>query len=166
MEGRQGRDANDPRLLLSLWLFAAIEGVGSARRLAELCEDHRTYQWLCGKVTINYHTLSSFRSSHGALLDQLLAQSVAALSKEGLVDVNTVAQDGMRVRASAGSSSFRRKGSIEEHLKAAKEHLATLKQEIEMNPAPCATCPSRHRPATTAFLTRPPRRRRANANPG
>ena len=135
VQGRQGRDSTDPHILLTLWLYASIEGVGSARQLEQLCVDHRAYQWICGKVSLNYHTLSDFRTGHGKPFDELLAQMLASLTHEGLVDVNTVAQDGMRIRASAGSSSFRRKAKLEEHLNDAKQHLQTLKTEIEMNPA-------------------------------
>src|SRR6266404_147993 len=86
VEGVQGRDANDPRILLALWLYAAIEGVGSARQLDRLCRDHRAYQWICGGVSVNYHTLADFRVKHVELLDQLLAQSLASMACEGLVD--------------------------------------------------------------------------------
>lgn len=134
VEGVQGRDANDPRILLALWLYAVIEGVGSARQLDRLCRDHRAYQWICGEVSVNYHTLADFRVEHGTLLDQILAQSLASLTREGLVDINTVAQDGMRIRASAGASSFRREATLKEHLKDAVDHLQTLKTEIEVNP--------------------------------
>jgi transposase len=135
VKGRQGRDSTDPRILLTLWLYASIEGVGSARQLEQLCQDHRAYQWICGKVSVNYHTLSDFRTGHGKSFDALLAQMLASLSHEGLVDVNTVAQDGMRIRASAGAGSFRRKATLQEHLHDAEHHLQTLKKEIEMNPA-------------------------------
>ena len=135
VKGHVGRSAIDPRVQMALWLYATIEGVGSARQLEKLCQDHRAYQWICGRVSVNYHTLSDFRTSHGALLDQLLAQSLASLVHEGLVDVNTVAQDGMRIRASAGSDTFRREGKLEEHFEQAKKHLETLKAEIELNPA-------------------------------
>src|SRR5438128_12163092 len=40
VEGGKGRAATDPRILLALWLFATIEGVGSARALARLCAEH------------------------------------------------------------------------------------------------------------------------------
>jgi transposase len=134
VKGHQGRDANDPRMLLALWLYAAIEGVGSARQLECLCTDHRAFQWICGGVSINHHSLSDFRVDHVELLDQLLAQSLASLTHEGLVDVNTVAQDGMRIRASAGSDSFRRQAKLQEHLKQATAHLEKLKAELELNP--------------------------------
>ena len=114
VEGTAGRDATDPRILLALWLYATVDGVGSARQLARLCEDHVAYRWICGGVSVNYHTLSDFRTAHPAFLDELLTQSVATLMQEGLVTLHRVAQDGMRVRASAGAASFRRRATLEE----------------------------------------------------
>ena len=48
-----------------------------------------------------------------------------------LVKMDRVAQDGMRVRASAGKSSFRRRGRLEECLEEAKEQVETLKRLAE-----------------------------------
>jgi transposase len=134
VRGNAGRNANDPRILLALWLYASIEGVGSARQLDRLCRDHRAFAWLCGGVTVNYHTLADFRVEHAEFLDTLFAQSIASLTREGLVDVNLVAQDGMRIRASAGTDSFRREATLQEHLKQAGEHLEKLKSEGDLNP--------------------------------
>jgi transposase len=134
VEGGKGRAATDPRILLALWLFATIEGVGSARALDRLCEEHVAYQWLAGDVSLNYHTLADFRTGHPELLDELLTQSVATLMAEDLVDLNRVAQDGMRVRASAGAASFRRQPTLENCLKDAQEQVARLRAEGEINP--------------------------------
>ena len=134
VRGGAGRNANDPRVLLALWLFASIEGVGSARALDRLCRDHRAFAWLCGGVSVNYHTLADFRVGHAEFLETLFAQSIAGLAREGLVDVNLVAQDGLRIRASAGSDSFRRAATLQEHLKQAEGHLAKLKAELDDNP--------------------------------
>src|SRR5688572_15493574 len=62
VEGRVGRDATDPRIPFALWLLASVDGVASGRELAELTENHRAYEWLCGGVSVNYHLLSDFRS--------------------------------------------------------------------------------------------------------
>ena len=120
VERHVGRNATDPRLLVALWVFATLRGVGSARELERLCENHLAYQWLCGGVSVNYHTLAAFRSQGGEKWDELLTQIVAALMDEGLVTMDRVAQDGMRVRADAGKSSFRSGGRLEELLEAAK----------------------------------------------
>src|SRR5437868_1090083 len=78
-EGEAGRDSTDPRLLVALWLYAATDGIGSGREVARLCKESRPYQWLCGGVSLNHHTLSDFRVGHGAALDQLLTQVIASL---------------------------------------------------------------------------------------
>ena len=129
--GGAGRDPIDPQILLSLWLMATIDGISSARRLDRLCEEQTPYRWLCGGVSVNYHTLADFRVDHGVFLDGLLTQSVAVLLHQGLVELTRIAQDGMRVRASAGASSFRRKPTLEKCLEQAEEHLEELKREAE-----------------------------------
>jgi transposase len=127
VEGVAGRDATDPRLLVALWIYATIEGVGSARELERLCEKHLAFQWLCGGVSVNYHLLSDFRSQSGDKWDDLLTQIVASLLAEKLVTLKRVAQDGMRVRASAGAASFRRKPRLERFLAEAREQVEALK---------------------------------------
>jgi transposase len=129
VEGQAGRPAIDPRLLLAVWLYATLEGVGSARALERLCQEHLAYQWLMGGVSVNYHTLADFRVQREEQLDQLLSRSVAALLKAGLVDLERTAQDGVRIRASAGASSFRRRETLEECLRKAEQRVAQLKEE-------------------------------------
>src|SRR5512135_1828552 len=135
VEGGSGRPAIAPDILFALWLYATLEGVGSARAIARLTESHDAYRWLCGGVQVNHHTLSDFRVDHGDTLDGLLTASVAALLAANAVKLKRVAQDGMRVRASAGAASFRRRGTLEQQLEAAREQVATLKQQIDAEPA-------------------------------
>jgi transposase len=135
VEGHVGRSATDPRILLTLWLYATIEGVGSARALDRLCETHAAYQWIAGGVSLNYHTLSDFRTRHETFLDQMLTNSVATLMHAGVVELQQVAQDGMRVRASAGQSSFRRQQKLEDCRRQAQRQVVALKAELEADPA-------------------------------
>lgn len=137
VQGKPGRDATDPRILLSLWLYATLEGVGSARALDRLCTQHLAFMWLCGGVSVNYHLLADFRVQHGEVLDQLLTHSVAVLRQEGLVDLERVAHDGMRVRASAGAGSFRRREKLEIFLGEAKQQVQRLREELDSDPAAC-----------------------------
>jgi transposase len=131
---RPGHPATSPRLLLALWLYANSDGVGSARALERLCNNHDVYRWLCGGVSVNYHTLSDFRVGYADLLDRLLAEHLAALAKAGLVDLDTLAQDGVRIRANAGAASFRREATLERHLATAEAVVAELKREVEERP--------------------------------
>jgi transposase len=132
--GGSGRTPIAPEILFALWLYATLEGVGSARALARLTQDHDAYRWMCGGVQVNYHTLSDFRAAQGAALDGLLTDGVAALLAVGAVKLKRVAQDGMRVRASAGASSFRRRGSLERCLDEARAQVESLKRQIEDDP--------------------------------
>jgi transposase len=160
-QGGPGRAAIDPRLCAALWLYATLEGVGSARALARLCEEHNAFRWLTGGVSVNHHTLGDFRVDHVELLDGVLTHSVAVLREQGLVDLNRVAQDGTRVRASAGAASFRRKATLEECLQEARDQVARLKEELDDDPA----APSRQHAAARerAAREREERLRRALA---
>jgi transposase len=129
-----GHPAISPRLLLALWLYASSDGIGSARALERLCRNHDVYRWLCGGVLVNYHTLADFRVGCADLLERLLAEHLAALAKAGLVDLDTIAQDGVRVRASAGAASFRRQATLDRHLARAQHLVAELKREVAAHP--------------------------------
>jgi transposase len=128
---RPGHPATSPRLLLALWLYATSEGVGSARALGRLCENHDAYRWLCGGVSVNHHMLADFRVGCADLLDRLMSEHLAALAKAGLVDLETLAQDGVRVRASAGAASFRREATLDRHLTQAEAVVESLKHEVD-----------------------------------
>jgi transposase len=124
-----GRPAIDPRLLVALWLYATLSGFTSAREIADLCIRHDAFRWLCGGVSVNHHSLSDFRTDNLEFLEQLLKQSVELLRQQGLVDLDRVAQDGMRVRASAGAASFRRRQTLERLLQEARAEIQRLKQQ-------------------------------------
>lgn len=131
VEGRAGQAAHDPRLLASLWIYAYSRGVSSARELARMCQTEAGCQWLTGLREINYHTLSDFRTAHGAALAGLFAEVLGVLSAEGLVTLALVAHDGTKVKASAGSDTYRREKTLREHLAAARRQVEQLASESE-----------------------------------
>jgi transposase len=130
-EGRAGRDATDPRVLVALWLYAAIDGVGSGRELDRLCQESDPYRWICGSLSVNYHTLNDFRTENEAAIDGLLTQMIATLTHAGVVEVKRIVQDGTRVRACAGGRSFKTAQTLEQHLQAARQHLEEVKKAAE-----------------------------------
>jgi transposase len=148
-EGHAGRPPIDPKILIALWLYATIDGVGSARELDRLCYAHDAYRWIRGGVSVNYHTLSDFRVAHHAALDALLTQSIAALLHRSVITLARVAQDGTRVRASAGDSSFRRGRSLQDCLQRAQQQVERTARQAD---APSAS-------ATEAAQTRAARER-------
>jgi transposase len=134
-----GRRAIDPRLLVALWLYATLSGFTSARELADLCLRHDAFRWLAGGVSVNYHTLADFRTDDPAFVEQLLKQSVEVLRQQGLINLDRIAQDGVRVRASAGTASFHRRATLERLLEEAQAELQELRQKLAANAAHLAS---------------------------
>lgn len=134
-EGSAGHPAAAPELMVALWLWATVDGVGSARQLDKLCKQHLAYRWLCGGVSMNYHSLNDFRVAHGAQLDRLLADGVASMVAAGVVKLDLLGQDGIKVRAAAGAGSFRRRGRLELLAAAAQERVERLRAELDDDPA-------------------------------
>ncbi len=130
-----GRAATDPRILITLWLYASLRGVSTGRELARLCEESAPYRWICGGVSLNYHTLDDFRVGHGAAVQDLLIKMLAVLIQSGTVTVERIAQDGTRVRVGAGSNSFKRKETLERALQQARAHLEILQQQARRGAA-------------------------------
>src|SRR2546428_151766 len=130
-EGGAGRPAIDPAILTALWLYATPEAVRSAPAHPPLCNQPNPHPWIPGGVSVNSHTLADFRVAHGDILDALWTSSVAPLVSEGLVTLTRVAQDGVRVRASAGAASFRGRERLQQHLDEAAAHVQALRRELD-----------------------------------
>jgi transposase len=129
-----GRRAIDPKILFALWLYATLEGVGSGREIARLCQAHDAYRWICGGVPVNYHAVNDFRSNNEKLLDTLLSKNVATLALIGVITLKQVAQDGVKVRANAGASSFKRRERLSKQLRLAQQLVAQLKERAAKDP--------------------------------
>lgn len=142
-----GRAATDPRILLCLWLYATSQGVGSTRQLARLCDEHDAYRWICGGVTVNHSMLAEFRVGHGDALDELMTQLLAVLLERGLVTLRQVAQDGTRVRASAGAASFRRAKTLKDCLKEARRQVKRVQKLADEDPSRAAERAAQERAA-------------------
>ena len=130
-EDNTGRPPIDPRILFELWLFATLEGENKGRRIDKLCKRDLAYMWICGEVSVNYHTICDFRTEHQELLERILTDSITLLHLNGLIKLETIAQDGMRVRASAGSGSLRRQDSLEESRQAAEAYLQQVNDQAD-----------------------------------
>src|SRR5436190_19429870 len=135
VEGSAGRTPWDPRLLVSLWIYAYSRGISSAREIARRCTYEPAFQWLCGLGEVNHHTLSDFRVGHDASLRELFVQVLGVLSGEGLVSLERVMHDGTKIKACAGSDGFRREGRLKEHLEAARQQVEAMGDPRQEEPA-------------------------------
>jgi transposase len=146
-DSQPGRTAIAPEILFALWLLATLDGISSARELGRRCETDMPYLWICGGVSVNYHTLSDFRVQHSDKLDQILTDTIASLMHQGLVKLDELGQDGMRVRAHAGGGSFRRKPTLEKLHAEAKKHIEQLSEEAKTDASQAAQVDARHQAA-------------------
>jgi transposase len=130
-DGKSGRIPVDPRILLTLWLYAIIEGISSSRHLAKRCKRDAIYMWICGGVGVNHNLLSAFRVNHRDALLELLSQTIAVLQHHELIKFDRISQDGVRVRAHAGKSSFRKIDTLESLFESAKEKVESVFGDID-----------------------------------
>lgn len=130
-DDQPGRPAADPAVLLGLWLYATTEGVGSARALERLCQQHAAYRWLCGGVPVNHNLLSEFRRDSGQLLDALLTRSLSSLIEEGLLTLEEAAIDGTKVRSRAGRRSMAQQDRLTRIEAVVAEKVAKLRDEVD-----------------------------------
>ncbi len=142
VEGGAGRPSIDPRVLLALWLYATIEGIGQGRVIERYCTEHNAFRWICGGLNISYHTINDFRASNGEPLNELITQSVTMLLAQNLVSLEGISQDGIKVRAHAGASSFRRRSTLKELQEVVRAHVEKLNKNREEN---CSEILSRKR---------------------
>lgn len=133
-----GRAAIDPQILTALWLYAAVDGIGNGRKLDRLCREQDGYRWLCGGVSVNYHTLNDFRVQHESALDKLLTDVLAVLVARDVVKVARITQDGKRIRAAAGASSYHRRETLEKLREQARAYVEELKRQPNEEPGASA----------------------------
>ncbi len=126
VEGSAGRSLKSPRMLLTLWLYALMQAVGSAREIARLVDSDMAYRWIAGDVDISHQKLSQFRVGHGEALGELMTSILATLMNQGLLSLSLVAQDGTRIRAAATAPSFRTYGSLLQCREQAKLHIKAV----------------------------------------
>lgn len=126
VEGASGRSLKSPRMLLTLWLYALSQAVGSGREIARLVKSDMAYRWIAGNVDISHQKLSQFRVGYGAALNELMTNVLATLMSKGLLSLSLVAQDGTRTRAAATAPSFRSYGSLLECREQAELHIKAV----------------------------------------
>jgi transposase len=131
VEGHAGQPPFDPRMMISICIYGLSRGITSARELSQWCEWEPGLRWLCALDTVNYHSLSTFRSAHEEELKKLFIEVLGVLSAEGLVGLERVTVDGTRIRSQCSNESFRHGARLQQYLAAAAAHVEAVEQESE-----------------------------------
>lgn len=137
VDGHAGRPLTSVRMLLTLWLYAISEGIGSAREIERRTSSDEAFGWIVGDEDVSHARLSQFRIGHREALDKLFTDVLGVLLHKSLLSLELVAQDGTRVRASASAPSFRREASLEECCEQAALHVKAVLAEAD-DPEPTA----------------------------
>jgi len=145
VEGHAGRPSVSPQLLLSIWIYSYSRGVTSARQISREMEYEPGLQWLSGMEVVNYHTLSDFRVSHEAALQEFMGQILGVLLSEGLVTLERVTQDGTKIRAQSSKRSFGDKKFLNQCLARAKSHVDQLSRQPECDEVSLRRCAAQRR---------------------
>lgn len=119
-EGSAGQAAEDPRLLVAIWVWSYSEGVSSSRQVEHLIGQEPALMWLCGLGRISHATLANFRKDHKTELDELFTQVLGILETAGAVTLERVMVDGTKIQAQAGIDTFRREGTLRANLEKAR----------------------------------------------
>jgi transposase len=127
--GGDGRPATSPKILLALWVYSILDGNCSARKLETLCKSHDAYKWIVGGAPINRKMLADFRSKNVGKFEDLLTNCLAVMLKAGLINDVDFAQDGTRIKANAGTSSFKKESSIVKIKEEIKSYIKSLKDD-------------------------------------
>ncbi len=119
-EWSAGRPANDPKVILCLWVYGIREGINSTRELAEACKSRADFMWLCGQITPEYRSLAYFRTGHNKAIEKAFCELTVALKKVGLIKMKDFYQDGSKIRANVSVKTFKKRDKLEEELEEAK----------------------------------------------
>ena len=126
--GGAGRPAIDPRILMTLWLYAYSEGIASGRKLNDLVLENDVYRWIAGDVSVNYHSIDDFRSKNAEQFDEVSAQLLGILQKEGFLKLKRVGVDGVKIKSKTKKTSFRKKEKLDKYIKEAKKHIKEIQK--------------------------------------
>ena len=120
----QGRTAYDPAMMVTLVMYCYCKGIRSSRGIEMATFDDVGARVICGNLHPDHATTARFAGRHEQELKGLLASSVAACAREGLVSVDVVAGDGTKVKASASMAANRTGAELDAGIAALEEVIA------------------------------------------
>lgn len=117
-----GRHGHDPARLLAMWVYASTIGIHYASVLERMATTDAALRWLAGGHAPSATTLKRFRLRHGEFFRAAIDRTVQLAQERGLLALDEIALDSMRLRAHASPSAVRRK----EHAQARLEQLSDV----------------------------------------
>lgn len=112
----KGRNpAAKPRVLLSVLIYAYMNGIYGSRQIEKACKRDINFMWLlCGGKAPDHNTIDRFRRERlSRCLEELFAQFVEKLGEWNEIAFENLYIDGTKIEANANKYSFVWKKAIE-----------------------------------------------------
>ncbi len=126
-----GEHAYPPRMLLKLWLFAAISGVYSGREIARRVTYDLRFRFLAGELRPDFRTINRFRMRHVEDFREVLRETVALARAAGLGKLGRVAIDGTKLRANTSRHKAMSRGRMDEAEARLDDEIGQILLQIE-----------------------------------
>lgn len=97
----EGRAAYHPALLLQVWLYAYVLGVGGSRRLEQRIKEDWAFRYLAAGAAPDHWTLNDFRRRQARALNAVFTPVVEIARSLGLGRLGHGAMDSTRIAANA-----------------------------------------------------------------
>ncbi|WP_326564181.1 transposase [Micromonospora peucetia] len=105
--GGVGAAGYDPRMLLTLLVYAYCRGVRSSRQVERRCHTDVAFKVLCTADIPDHATIARFRAGSGHAFAGLFEQVLMIAARAGLARFGTIAIDGTKIPASASIDANR-----------------------------------------------------------
>ena len=133
-----GAPPYSPMMLLSLVIFAYINGVYSCRSIADVLKYDVHYMWICGGKRLSFATINRFRTNHMIkCIDFYFDAVVSILVEKGVISLEKQYVDGTKIESKANKYTFVWKKTVEKNkaklMEKASAALAQIKEQIRQN---------------------------------
>lgn len=102
-----GRAGYDPDMLVTLLIWAWLQGMQCSRRIERACADVVPYRVICAGDGPDHATIARFRADNHGACRQLFTQVLLLAAQLGLGRLETVALDGVKIASTASLAANR-----------------------------------------------------------
>jgi transposase len=100
-----GAAAHDPKMMLTLLVYAYCAGEPRSRQIETGCRENVAFRVICANQVPDHTTISRFRQRHEQALSDIFGQVLALCAEAGLVRTGVVAVDGSKIAADASDQA-------------------------------------------------------------
>jgi len=124
-----GNAAYEPKMMVSLMLYAYCQGIRSSRKIEQRCERDIAFRVITANQKPDHSTIARFRQGNEKELSALFTEILKLCAEAGLVNVGLVALDGTKVNGNASLGANRTYTWLEKTVQKMLEEAAIQDEE-------------------------------------